>query len=224
MSVACYTAIFGGYDTLKPHPHMEGVDFYCFTDRVVECPGWEVIVVGSEQECFSQPHPRMQAKWFKLHPHLALTEYDTTVWVDGNQQILTEHYVDRCVAAISDSGLALHGHPEDRDCIYQEAPYSLQVHPVKYVDQPLMEQVDHYRNEGMPEHCGLWACGTLASRRSDSVIALMEEWWSHNLAWSYQDQLSFPFVCWKLGFTPSEFLWDQDSGTETLFLGHRSFT
>lgn len=30
--VAVYTAIYGGYDTLREQPEMPGVDFVCFTD------------------------------------------------------------------------------------------------------------------------------------------------------------------------------------------------
>lgn len=40
-----YTSIFGGYDTLKPHPDIPGVDWVCFTDDpALRQDGWTVAV------------------------------------------------------------------------------------------------------------------------------------------------------------------------------------
>lgn len=83
-----YTAIFGGYDTLKPpEPQDQPCDFVCFTDdqmpaRVGE---WHVVHVPRD----SQLHSRMRAKRFKLlsrrmcpDRHLADVYAPRFRWVD----------------------------------------------------------------------------------------------------------------------------------------------
>ena len=219
-TTVCYTAVFGGYDTLKPHPEMDNVDFIAITDRPMYSPYWEVHVMPSNHQCFQQNHPRMQAKWFKMHPDIFFPDYKNVLWVDSSQTILTAHYADRCAAAVTGSGIAVHDHPEPRDCVYQEAPYSLEVHPAKYNNQPLIEQVNHYRTQGFPEHQGLYACGTIATVDSPDCRRVMSAWWDENVAWSYQDQLSLPYVCWRNGVRPSTFPWGQSSGQETIVGGH----
>ena len=36
----------------------------------------------------------------------------------------------------------------------------------------------------------------------DQVINLMSEWWFQINKYSYRDQISFPYVCWKNNFQP----------------------
>jgi hypothetical protein len=43
----------------------------------------------------------------------------------------------------------------------------------------------------------------------------MAMWWQENLWWTIQDQLSFPYVCWKLGFDPD--VWEGDQGRNSWF-------
>ena len=33
MKICLYTAIFGGYETLKPPVQIDGLDYVCFTDN-----------------------------------------------------------------------------------------------------------------------------------------------------------------------------------------------
>ena len=144
MSIAVYTAIVGGYDDLPSHPSVPGVDFHAFVDQSCDREDWAVHPVTMVTDL----HPRMTAKWYKLHPHLCLPGYDYTVWIDGSHQIVDPGYPEDCVRVIDDSGIALHRHP-GRDCIYDEAVASI-AYPEKYGTQPVMEQVTAYRAAGHP--------------------------------------------------------------------------
>ena len=194
---AVYTAVFGGYDDLPPHPEMDGVDFIAFTDTPVESDAWDVRVFESDGR-----HPRRQAKDFRLFPSIYLPEHTETVWIDGSHEIQDPHFAARAMAAVGDSGIAVYEHPWRR-CIYTEAEASI-ILP-KYDGEPIIEQVEHYRQEGHPEDWGLYATGTIARRWTDDVGRLMEAWADEITRWSYQDQLSFPVVCRRLGMRPETF-------------------
>lgn len=194
--IACYTAIMGGYDDLKPHPEIPGVDWIAFSDTIESHPAWDVRHDGPSGE-----HPRDAAKEYKLFPDLFLPEYEHTIWIDGSHEITNPRFVEWALGSIGESDIALYRHPW-RDCIYDEAKASLELQ--KYDGQPITEQVNSYRGEH-PEHWGLWATGTLARRNTPQVAALMSAWSDEMDKWSYQDQLSFPVVCRRLGVTPEEF-------------------
>lgn len=197
--VALYTAIYGQYDELHEYPAIPGVDFYCFTDDpmlYLERDDWTMLL-----ETTLLP-PRRAAKWPKiLAPESVFSDYDYTIWIDGSHRIKMD-FIEEAISYARESGFALHRHPW-RDCIYEEAEASV-VLP-KYKDQPVREQVEHYRGLGYPSHAGLWACGSMVRGRSEAVDRLMRVWWEHITAWSVQDQLSLPVACWEVGLRPSEF-------------------
>jgi len=63
-----------------------------------------------------------------------------------------------------------------------------------------------WRAEGYPAQAGLFYPGVLArdrDHRDTKVIG--ERWLRENVRWTYQDQLSLPYVLWKLNITPSTF-------------------
>jgi O-antigen biosynthesis protein len=193
MKIAIYTAIFGGYDQLKPQPPFQGVDYICFTDS--ELPtvvaNWRVIRATATAE-----HPRLAAKRFKTCPHLFIDpRYDITIWIDGSIVISGADFVTRCISGLGINRIACMNHPVGR-CIYQEAAGCL--HFEKYRGLPILEQVEHYRTLGYPENNGLAACGIIVRDHRDKVVAQIgEDWLQENVRWTYQDQLSFPYVLWR---------------------------
>jgi hypothetical protein len=206
MRVAVYSAIFGGYDSLKqPVAQNVACDFICFTDSLPagRNGAWQLVHVPT-----GNIHPRMQAKYFKLMSHDVFPDgrlarqyanspetpqYDFTVWIDGRGQIVSETFIQDITAVVDESGWALFRHSR-RDCIYDEAEVSLQYK--KYHTVPIREQVESYRQQGHPAHGGLYECGIIA-RREPLFPRLREanvRWWEENLGWTYQDQLSLPVV------------------------------
>ena len=68
----------------------------------------------------------------------------------------------------------------------------------KYQDVPIKEQVDYYFSQGFPEHYGLWACGVMLRDKKFSDFG--SKWMLENMAWTFQDQLSLPYLSWKENF------------------------
>jgi len=181
MKIAVYTAVIpDNFDTIKEHVKQSTqVDFYKFTTPLLA----------------SNVHSRLQAKYYKLQPHLIppLMDYDIVIWIDGSATITSPDFVKWVVEELGDDDIALFKHPENRDCIYQEAEYCMNM--PKYQGQKVKEQAEYYRSRVYLEHNGLWACGMMVYRMNRfRTEDLLNMWWRENLKWTYQDQLSFPYV------------------------------
>jgi hypothetical protein len=200
--IAVLTAQYGHYDEIRAQACQDvDVDWIYVTDTDVRAPGhWNVIRQAARFD-----HPCLAAKVPKMLPW-TVAPHRHVIWIDANMQITSPAFV-REVLALPHSELAVWQHPR-RDCIYTEAQASIGVESQggKYDDQPILEQVDHYRAEGHPEHGGLYACGTIAWD-TDSELArdLGAAWLAECERWSIQDQLSLPVVCRRLGLVPSVF-------------------
>jgi hypothetical protein len=194
--VAIYTAIFGGYDQLIEQPEISGVDYVCFTDDPdMRSSQWDVRRARARY-----PHPRMSAKWFKALPQKALPEYSTTIWIDGGTRLLTPDFADVVLTALGDGVIALFKHPV-RDTVRAEAEFCVPL--PKYRDEPLMDQVQHYSDKGFADDRGLFAGGILGRNRHSQARKLGRLWLRENRRWSYQDQLSLPYLFWKLDIEPA---------------------
>lgn len=201
-----YTAIFGGYDELRdPPPAPAGVEYVCFTDdRSLRSEHWQVKVRRPRY-----PDPRLAAKWFKMNPHRALPGYRRSIWVDGGIQLSGSGFAGEVLRYLPASGLALFPHPA-RTSVAQEVQELVRLG--RFAGQPFREQLAHYRAMGFPDDSGLYA-GTIVVRdhASREIRRLGRLWMAENLRWTFRDQLSLPYVLWKLGITPGVVpydLWD----------------
>jgi hypothetical protein len=196
------TACYGGVDTVLRRPATQDipVDWVCFTDQpdlAVPAP-WQVVHAPPR---FA--HPGLAAKVHKTTPTVDATD---VVWIDASIEVTSRSFVRAALAARHD-GIATFKHPR-RQCIYDEAEASLgsEAQGGKYADQPLLDQVAAYRAEGHPEHGGLYACGVVAwDLANPRAVELGRQWLAECERWSWQDQLSFPVVCRRLGITPGVF-------------------
>jgi len=188
--VLVYTAVFGRYDARKIHvPQTTPTEYAYFDDDFNP-------YLPSE---LRDMHPRLKAKYYKLQPYAIPNyhEFDYVIWIDGSGTFISPRSVETLVGYCR-QGYAVFRHPA-RDCIYDEVEFCQDFE--KYRQQPLAQQVASYRQEGYPPHNGLYACGLIVRDTRKDFTALDADWLAENLRWSYQDQLSFPYVLWKLGRT-----------------------
>ena len=208
-----YTAIFGGKDSLiEPEYIPKGCDFICFTDNEnLRSNTWQIRKVEPGFD-----DPVRSAKIFKILPHNFLSEYEISIWVDGN--LLVKGDVNKLVKRyLKGVNLAIFSHnqhkkrwkkllwvknTEDcRDCIYKEAKYLLKIgEDGKYKDdlEIIKKQMNRYKNENYPENNGL-IVGMIILRKHNKpdVVKVMEDWWEEIKRGSRRDQLSFNYVAWK---------------------------
>lgn len=196
MRLTVYSAIYGGYDRPKS-AFPVGEKCVLFTDdRYLKAPGWEVRY--EPLDWISTP--MLRAKWWKTHPELAVPDTDVSVWIDGSLAP-GPIFGSRCRDALGKMDVAFTPHPL-RTCIYTECDASMGL--PKYDAARMLQQVGYYRKMGHPENWGLFASGAMTRRHNNRVEQFNHEWWQHNITWTWQDQLSLPYVL----RTHPEILWD----------------
>lgn len=192
MGLAIITAIFGSYDELQPLPAGHGFDdAVCVTDNpYLAADGWRIVMAQP-----SENHPRLAAKRAKMMPWEYVST-DASVWIDGSRRVANIDFRAFVERHLSQHDLVMWDHPENRDCLYQEAAYCQDWG--KYSAWPIREQVAAYRTEGMPEHFGLWCASVIGMRHTAQVKDFGAAWLAEQHRWSIQDQVSLPYLLWKL--------------------------
>ena len=196
-----YTTIFGGYDDLvEPYYIPDGWDFICFTDADLKSDVWKIVKVKT----FYNDNTR-NAKQFKVLPHRHLSDYDYSIFIDGNMTIRNnpDELIDNY---LSTSNIAFFDHNKNlldpRDCIYKEAEviFEFGKRNGNYKDNPelIRKQIQKYHNDGYPTNNGLITGMVIMRRHNEKdCIEVMEDWWTEIKYNSRRDQLSFNYVAWK---------------------------
>ena len=201
MKIVVYTSIFGGYDKLHENQYkMDGVDYLCFTDSDIKSDTWDII-----KSIPIYNDPNRNAKKYKVLPHRYLSEYDYSIWIDGNILIVDDI---RELVKIHKYQVFDHNQTiiDARNCIYEEYDVIMklgQKNGGNYKDSPeiMYNQIKRYLNEGYPKNNGLATNPIILRNHNDSeVIKLMEDWWIEIKYGSRRDQLSFDYVVWKNNF------------------------
>jgi len=192
-----YTAVFGNYDRIPGVNPDWGCDFVCFTDSPeLVSYGWRVVHVNLNGESPAQANRR-----YKMLPHVFLPMYERSLYIDGNIRItedpssLFEKYLTHGMITIP--------HHQERACAYEEAKACIES---GYIDRETAErQMERYAMEGFPRSYGLTANGTIfRNHMNESIILLMNAWWSEYCSGAKRDQLSLQYLTWKLNVRVTE--------------------
>jgi len=189
LRLVIYTVITGQYEPLlSPHVVDLKADYVCLCDLPIpEREPWEIRVV--ERECEDAAR---ESRRLKILSHEQFPDAEYVLYHDANVRLRTpfpqgwlkEH----------DMALCIHPH---HDCLYEGAEKCIK--DGKGDPDEIRAQVARYRAEGYPEHAGLAACTVVMRRQTDAVRRFNEAWWHEVEKGSVRDQVSFNYVCWKLG-------------------------
>lgn len=169
-SVEVYTAICGGYEKVR-----SDVKVYTENTKFIE--------------------PVMGAKVYKILSN-KFTKAPYSIWIDGNV-FLNEEPKKIVEEFLGDNDLVVFRHPH-RNCIYEEHGPARDRLP-DYAKHLIDKQIKDYKEEGMPEQFGLGECGMIIRRNNDIVREFNGRWWAEICKYSWRDQISFPYVLWKMG-------------------------
>lgn len=191
-----YTAITGNYDDLQePLFKNKDLTYVCFTNnRKLKSDIWNIEYIQDDQL-----DNMYLAKKIKMNPDLYFKEFETSVWVDGKYEIQKDFriYIEKYGR---EKPILCFPHFQ-QECIYDEAAICLCVKKGKKED--IVRQMADYYQEGYPMNNGLYEMGCIIRRHNDELVRkLMREWEREVTYYSYRDQLSFPYVCWKNSFIP----------------------
>lgn len=129
-------------------------------------------------------------------PHYLLPNYELSIWVDGNIEILSDLTSLFDVYPFSrDRPIGFFTHNR-RNCIYEEGQEVIRTGKVP--DKAVKEQLAIYRTQNYPANNGLVSGAViLRQHHSPGSIQLMNDWWKEIDTYTVRDQLSINFVMWK---------------------------
>jgi len=186
--ITVFTAIFGGYDTLRaPQAPMPDVRYVCFSDQPIDIDTWEIVLVE-----INQPTPARMARHVKIMAHEYLPDEELSMWVDGCTLLLPGHdprQLCETHLAVYDIAAIKHG---ERNCVHQEAETCLLLK--KGDAYTIIQQMAHYNREGYPRRNGMVETNVLLRRHTDTARQFNEAWWALMQRFSHRDQLSFNYV------------------------------
>ena len=129
---------------------------------------------------------------FKILSHKWFPDAEYTLYHDANMRIRTTDVL----GWLDKHDMALCVHP-NYDCLYEGAEACIEAE--KGDPDEIRAQVARYRAEGYPEHAGLAGATVILRRQTEAMQRLNEAWWWEVAGESMRDQVSFNYVCWKLG-------------------------
>lgn len=184
--LAVYTALTGGYDTLRqPERVRDGVDYFCFSNDIREerIGAWRIRPIP-----FEDRDPVRVSRFPKLNPHLVLPNHEASLYVDAN--VLVTEELDAAVDRVLASGTpcAMVPHP-DRKGTFEEGLFVLR----HSMGEPfkVYRQIRDLARSGFHDDAGLFVCSIIFRRHLDpKVIAFSEAWWRGFQAGAKRDQLS----------------------------------
>ncbi|WP_323735685.1 glycosyltransferase [Methanosphaera sp. ISO3-F5] len=193
-----YTALTGNYDELvTPLVINPKFDYICFTDNPnLKSDFWTIKYM--EEEHIDKIR---KARKYKILPHKYLKEYDYSLWIDANFDIIGD--IEEYIHKYSSNNKLLVIKHDIRDDIYDEAEECIRLE--KDTPELIHKQIARYAEDNYPRHNGLIASGIIfRNHNNQEVKALMNEWYREVQDYSRRDQLSFNYVCWKNNFEYDE--------------------
>lgn len=193
--IVVYTAISGDYDQLKsPEFVNENCDYICFSDnQSLKSDCWHIVPFREHFE-----DTTLTTRHVKLLPHRYLSSYEFSIWIDGN--IVIKNNISNLLNLyLENASIAMFKHPLNRCSIKDEVTACIELK--KDLKRKLIFQRDLYYSLGYQDGdaCIPGTCSILRRHNEKKLILAMEEWWMHVRTYSKRDQVSFPFVAWKIG-------------------------
>lgn len=197
--IAIYIAIYGDYDKIiEPIIKPDNCDFFIFTDKpnhVIKNSVWKVREINLDG--LGNIHSN---RYLKMHAHKLFPEYNYSVYVDGNIQVITD--LTEFIHGMNKFGLKLHRHYR-RKCVYDEIEICIKQN--KDDIEKLLSHKDRLLKNGFPKDYGVLEAPIIVrEHHNKSCIQIMESWWEEFQENSSRDQVSLPYVLWKNNITIDE--------------------
>jgi len=135
-------------------------------------------------------------RYYKMMPCAEFPSAEYTIYHDGNIQMLVDP-LKLVNKYLGEHDIAVFAHP-DRQCVYAEGKACWEQHKASRLD--VETTLASLRAVGYPKDNGLAACWVIIRRNTEQTRQLGTEWFdAYSALPAKRDQLSFDYVCWKLG-------------------------
>lgn len=203
LKIAVYTCITGDYDKLIEPSYVDSrLDYFCFIDNAeqIKLPWIFKSIALPELD------NKDKNRYVKMHPHSFFTDYDITIYIDGNVEIVGDLYELAAQINELEGCFFAYSHAE-RNCVYSEASAcSYFAHDWIW---RIAKQMREYSVSNYPMNNGLVSANILIRKNNSMLETLMNAWWKAYSSGVKRDQLSLPFVSWKLDI-PIHYLGQND--------------
>lgn len=142
-------------------------------------------------------------RYYKFHPDIFEKEAEFAIYIDGTVKIISDVTTICSIARESKIGIAMHRH-HVRDCVYQEA---IACHCYGRGNKIKIDSLmKTYKNEGFPQKFGLCEATIIVyDLKNPLAKKIAHEWWENYMkSETKRDQLIFPYILWKNGFTMND--------------------
>ena len=192
-----YTCITNRYDDLSEIACFHYTDFdwdyVCFTDDEELIAQQQFGIWDIRPLVFTDLDVIRNARRHKVLPHILFPEYDESLWIDANVNILTSFLFDNIRKRRTNLLIPIHA---TRNCIYEE--YEFVQNAGLIVPELGRQQIETYQKAGFPKNYGLLETNILYRRHNaPAIVQLMDDWANEIIHFTQRDQLSLTYVMWK---------------------------
>lgn len=192
-----YTCITNNYDDIfeiKTYKYINKEwDYICFTDneehiKLGQIGIWKILPL----QC-NENDNTLDNRWHKTHPHILFPNYEESIYIDANINILTNKLFETIKEKDKDLLLPIHF---NNVCIYHEYEWALQ----SLIDKKanVEKGFNIIKEAGMPRNYGFTENNIIYRKHNNkNIIEIMEEWWNFIKTYTKRDQLSFSYLLWK---------------------------
>jgi len=189
--VACYIAVFGAYDDIRPPLVIDpGVRYVAFTDHAsadVPAP-WERVEIRPD-------NPTLDNRRLKALAHHEWFDGATTIYLDGVYQLrVSPAAIIDAMPADVDLWLTA---PSDEVRGADGGPFTLIDEVCQIIDgrkanlRGVVQQAVTYAAAGLDMTTPAMRCGFLVRRPTPAAARFGQAWWSQIRRHTHRDQLSF---------------------------------
>ena len=193
MKKVVYTALTGSYDALEQHKYVNPeYDYICFSNDFGDKKKIGIWTIRKID--YPSDDKQLQSRFPKLQPHEVLPEYDISLYVDANVNILTP-YLFRRIDELMKEDVKLAGVKHQfRDCLYEEG-YRVWIGGVDKNIDAIRRQLSYYKQDGFPRHFGMYEANVIfRQHNAPLIIKQCNEWWRLRLNYSKRDQLGYSYT------------------------------
>lgn len=179
-----YSVVTNQYDSIKPIGEKYGFDFWLFTDQEnLEVAGWEIKLLPKSD------NPIKQQRLIKINSFENTSEYDLTIYMDGNMEIIEnpQLFLDRFYTG----GFLTCTHPK-RSTIKEEGKEILR--KKKDLPENVEKALSYALELGYQDDLGLFETMVVVRDKSPEVAKLEKKWTEIFNRNSHRDQLSLPLA------------------------------
>lgn len=193
-----YTCITNNYDQIINHDFVNpDYDYICFTDNITENKNnyiWEFRSLR-----FNKLDNIRNARWHKLHPHLILSEYKESLYVDGNVNIKDQKFFEKLQYFENETEFMRIQPHFIRKNIYEEFAECIKIVKDDINLMKLqMKAIKKSDFDGNYYNQHFFETNVVLRRHNDQTCTkIMEDWWWWLENYSRRDQLSLTYVLWK---------------------------